>query len=236
MTLERSLEILLEARLLEIVSCINNVHAGKILKTLQDNFEQVILQYGAALPQGWRCIVKVCDSRGDTLSQITMRSDRGGGEHADAKLHQLEQHPEQILTSPDNFDSILSYLSQKLQGESEELAALELLENAYQIPQALKEWLLQQGITFDYGGLQVPYRCFTFLDEAGADTFVVQHGKIYIAFDGAVHEQDLFFALAALSSLKSAYRQTLINEKPELDLSNLRYHNESILWMQLLGL
>lgn len=222
---------------MEVITRIDNIHAEALLSKLQENLRDLIASYGVAIPQGWRCIIKAYDPNNDLQYHLDFQSKRGGGEHAEDKLRQLESYPGHTMTSPDDFDLVLRELAQSEVRKSPKLAAaLERLESTYQMmSQVLNDWLTGMGIVLDYGGIRVPYYFCSDDSPTHAPPYFNQ-GNLYISFDGALREQNLFFALAAAKALKQAYDTVLPDVGVQLDFHELRYHCETELWLRLLDL
>lgn len=216
--------------------------ATQILRKL----EQLACKYDYTMPEGWQAIVRVNHVTVDAVSAVDfnlrVRSNRGGGDFATAKMAMLESEPRLAMSGefdPQVFCGQIARRAQafhpddqkKLAGIRKELFGMKSLR---QMPPEMINTLGVYGLTAYAGAIRVPFERLV-----PRTNFVTgrEKGEILISFSGAKEWQDLFFAASLLKTIQQAisddlerYGQTWYN------LCELKKRPEMRFWIDALKL
>lgn len=202
--------------------------------TILREIKYLTRKYEYLVPDGWRLILKMqIEGENEPYYHLDVRSKRGGGDYAEAKMATLESFPSYGATGGINMEQLLSMLEAKDLDHRTRIC--ELISERSEVDQMTdEEWLFlrDNGIAPCYGGILIPYEDTIIEDDEIANEF----GEIRIAFSGASQEQDLFFALGVFKALNDAFLTLYPNTQGWLNLHKLRQIPAVKFWLDLLDI
>lgn len=201
----------------------------EILAAIMNRMEVTTHDYEYLLPRGWRLIAEL-DYFDQKTAKLDIQADKGGGSFAEVKMKTLkDSSSKRPATGTDDISFIEELIVMEGLRETEVGAEICELMDAKHLTRLHHEWLRDKlGYTNFYGAIRIPFRAITIYPN------MVDKNEIRFAFSGGTEEQDIMFAVWALSEFQRKVVESFREFHFTFDLDALKKIPNVQLWIDLL--